>query len=109
VKDVDVVSPYDLEQVDALLEKHAQIKGPSVIISKAPCALIPLYERSAPYSVDTEKCTFCRACIRTGCPALSAVDQKSHIDPNQCTGCGLCAQVCKFDAIHQVEQQEGSR
>jgi len=109
VKDVDVVSPYDLDQVDALLEKHTQIKGPSVIISKAPCALIPLYERSAPYSVDTEKCTFCRACIRTGCPALSAVDQKSHIDPNQCTGCGLCAQVCKFDAIHQVEQQEGSR
>ncbi len=109
VKEVDIVSPYDLEHVNSLLEKHMQLDEPSVIISKAACALIPLYERSAPYRVDTEKCTFCRACIRTGCPALGAVDQKSHIDANQCTGCGLCAQVCKFDAIHQVEQPEGSK
>jgi indolepyruvate ferredoxin oxidoreductase alpha subunit len=109
ITDVDVVTPYDLERINELLEKHMQIDGPSVIISRAPCALIPLYRRSTPYRVDTEKCTFCRACIRTGCPALSAVDGKSHIDAHQCTGCGLCAQVCKFDAIHHLEQTEGSK
>ena len=27
---------------------------------------------------------------------------KSSIDPNQCAGCGLCPQVCKFDAIKKI-------
>ncbi len=28
--------------------------------------------------------------------------QKAFIDPDLCTGCGLCATSCRFDAIHKV-------
>ena len=28
--------------------------------------------------------------------------EKAHIDPNCCTGCGLCAENCRFDAIQDL-------
>lgn len=31
---------------------------------------------------------------------------KARIDTEQCTSCDLCAEVCRFDAIHQTEQGE---
>jgi len=54
----------------------------------------------------------------TGCPALEPVpaegsdstgtDKKRKgvmsIDPDKCTGCGLCVTCCKFNAIHPVEE-----
>ena len=57
------------------------------------------------------KCTACGACFRIGCPAIvrgAPKDAngrlfKSKIDPQFCTGCNLCAQVCKFNAIAPVK------
>jgi len=38
-----------------------------------------------------------------GCIALNLVEDGEttlvEIDPIQCNGCGVCAQMCKFDAI----------
>jgi len=46
-------------------------------------------------------CIGCKACTRTGCPAIVfQVDKKkSSIDPYKCVGCSVCAQVCPVDAI----------
>ena len=30
-------------------------------------------------------------------------DKKAKIDPSICVGCGLCAQMCKFDAFEGRE------
>ena len=36
--------------------------------------------------------------MQIGCPALVFAD-KARIDPTLCVGCGLCEQLCHFDAI----------
>ena len=51
--------------------------------------------------VDEEKCIGCKACLRTGCPALSfdKASKKVQISHAQCVGCDVCTQVCPKDAI----------
>ena len=42
----------------------------------------------------------CRICITSlGCPAIVDVDGEITIDSGQCSGCGLCAQICPSQAI----------
>ena len=51
-----------------------------------------------------KKCKKCGMCLRPGCPALTKnPDGTISIDATMCNGCGLCAGICKFDAIEQVE------
>ena len=51
-------------------------------------------------AVDQEKCRKCRKCIREiGCPGIVVEEGKVVIDMSQCTGCGICAEICPFDAI----------
>lgn len=53
------------------------------------------------YSIDRTKCTGCHVCA-TNCPqqAISGEKKKHHvIDPKLCIKCGICYEVCKFDAV----------
>jgi len=34
-----------------------------------------------------------------GCPAISMKDGKAVVDNTLCVGCGVCKQLCAFDAI----------
>jgi NADH:ubiquinone oxidoreductase subunit F (NADH-binding) len=54
------------------------------------------------YSINPEKCTGCGLCIKV-CPtqATSGEKKKPHtIDNAKCTRCGACIASCKFDAIN---------
>ena len=64
----------------------------------SPCiALVRPLGRAA---VDQEKCRKCKKCIREiGCPGIVVEEGKVVIDMSQCTGCGICAEICPFDAI----------
>jgi len=47
--------------------------------------------------------------LKLGCPAIEVEDpedggkhRKARINPVLCVGCGMCVQVCKFNAIQEV-------
>ena len=98
-KRVTVVDPYDLKACDEALTRELAADEPSVIISRRPCALLKNVKHNLPLCVDSEKCKSCKSCMRIGCPAISFKDGKAVIDKTQCTGCGVCRQLCAFSAI----------
>jgi ferredoxin len=55
------------------------------------------------YKVDPETCTGCGTCIDV-CPssAIAMVDGVAFINPDDCVDCGSCASECPSEAIAQV-------
>ena len=104
---VHEVDPYDLPLLEKVFAECLDCGEPSVVVVKGPCVLHEKWAGKFVNAVDEAKCTACGACFRIGCPAIvraapkdpDAKRFKSKIDPQFCTGCNLCAQVCKFDAI----------
>ena len=99
IERVRVVDPYDLEACDRVLKEELAYPGPSVIISRRPCVLLKYVKTAPPLTVDPDRCRTCKACMKLGCPALSIRDGKAKIDATLCVGCGVCEQLCRFDAI----------
>ncbi len=108
IERVRTVHSYDVKAVDGTLKEFLQADGPSVLIVREECALLPgARKRWVPLSVVAEKCNGCTMCFRIGCPAILKSDEldektqrpKALIDPLLCTGCEVCAQVCPRDAI----------
>ena len=79
-----------------------QINPMPVIISRRPCALLKYVKHKAPLVVEQDKCVGCKACMKIGCPAVSIIGGKAKVDTTQCVGCGVCQQLCKFDALKEV-------
>lgn len=98
---VRVVDPYDLAGCEAAVKAELAADGPSVIISRRPCMLLKYVKAKPALAVETDKCRSCKSCMRLGCPAISIKNQKAVIDATQCVGCGVCGQLCKFDAIKE--------
>ena len=117
VEHVYTVNPHDMKQTEEVLRREVARPEPSVIITKAPCALLPEHRRKKRpvYEVIADLCTGCKACSRLGCPAIEWVPftpeeavaagkkakQKgmSRISPLLCDGCNQCPPLCKFHAI----------
>jgi indolepyruvate ferredoxin oxidoreductase alpha subunit len=97
---VRVVDPHDLAAVKAALDEEMAAPELSVIVFRAPCALL-VREKGDPYAVDEEACTKCGTCVKLGCPAIGRDEttRRAYIDVSVCVGCGQCVQVCKYDAI----------
>ena len=102
---VRVVDPYDLDACDKAVKEELAAEEPSVIISRRPCALLKYVKHNAPLRVNPDKCVGCKACMRIGCPAISFKDGKSRVDNTLCVGCGVCAQLCKFDASESTAKE----
>ena len=96
---VRVVDPYDLAECDAAVKEELAAEEPSVIISRRPCALLKYVRHPGPIAANPDKCVGCKSCMKIGCPAISISEGKAVIDNTLCTGCGVCGQLCKFDAL----------
>ncbi len=111
IKRVTEMDPYDLEDVERVLREELAAEEASVVIAKAPCVL-QFKVRKPIYQVDPEVCTGCKHCLKAGCGALNLIvnedgDRKVEISAVDCAGCGICEQLCKFDAISRPASKEG--
>ena len=96
---VRVVDPYNLKETEKVIMEELAAEEPSVIISRRPCALLKYVKAKPALKVDADKCKACNACTRIGCPAITKKDGKAFIDSTLCVGCGVCTQLCAFNAI----------
>ena len=102
IRRVRVVDPNDLPEVEKLVREETAVDEPSVIITRRPCALLKCVKPGKPFTIDREKCTGCKMCMKLGCPAISITENGPKINDTLCVGCGLCPNVCKVGAIEKV-------
>lgn len=101
INSVTVVDPGDLAKTERVIKEELAKAEPSLIIARKPCALLKTVKHKPPFHIDADKCKNCKSCMRIGCPALVSGDKCITIDNTLCVGCGLCEQLCKFDAIKE--------
>ena len=104
IEHVVEVNAFDITELEKIVKEEVARDAVSVIITKSPCVL--LKGNVFPYKCKPveEKCKKCGACLKPGCPALTKKpDGSIAIDDTMCNGCGLCEQMCKFDAIERVQ------
>ena len=106
VKNVVEVNAFDIETLEKTVKEEVARDEVSVIITKTPCVLLSKAKKPL-YMAHEDKCKKCGMCMKPGCPAMTKnPDGTIHIDDTMCTGCGLCASLCKFDAIELVKEGE---
>ncbi|MGC4017955.1 MAG: indolepyruvate ferredoxin oxidoreductase subunit alpha [Muricomes sp.] len=106
VKNVIEIDAFDLVTLEKTIKEEVARDEISVIIAKSPCVLLDKSPKPV-YTVIKDKCKKCGACLKPGCPAITKNPDKTvYIDDTMCTGCRLCADLCKFDAIELVKAGE---
>lgn len=104
VKNVVEVDAFDITAMEKTIKEEVAKDEVSVIIACAPCALLKGVKFPYKCEAVSEKCKKCGMCLKPGCPALTKnADGTITIDDTMCNGCGLCQQLCKFDAIRKYE------
>lgn len=103
VKNVVEVNAFDIAELERVVKEETAKDEVSVVITKSPCVLLDKSKKPL-YIAHPDKCKKCGMCMKPGCPAMTRnEDGTIYIDDTMCTGCGLCATLCKFDAIELVK------
>ena len=103
IENVVEVNAFDTAALEKTIKEEVARDAVSVVIVCAPCALLKGQVFPNKCVALSEKCKKCGACLKPGCPALTKnADGTISIDETMCNGCGLCRQLCKFEAIQEV-------
>ena len=113
IEHVETVDPTNLKETEEAFKRALDFKGPAVVICKHPCILLEIRdkrkrgEKIPIYQVNLDKCRHCNICIlKFGCPAFYFdKDKNVRINEELCNGCGVCTQVCPFNAIEKVGEK----
>ena len=106
IRNVYEINAFDLPLLEKTIKEEAARDEVSVIITKTPCVLLDTRKKPL-YIAHEDKCRKCGMCMKPGCPAMTQnADGTIYIDDTMCTGCGLCKDLCKFDAIELVKEGE---
>jgi indolepyruvate ferredoxin oxidoreductase alpha subunit len=79
------------------VEREIGTPGLGVLVAQAPCVLAVRGSKES-VVIDAERCNLCGLCLAIGCPALAPGDDAVEVNES-CTGCGVCAEVCRRGAI----------
>ena len=108
---VRVVDTSEMKEMQKAYEDALAHDGVSVIVAKRECVLLEARARKKAndfktWQINQEECKKCQVCLKTwGCPAIYLSEDGSvHINEGMCNGCGMCAVVCPFDAIHENKE-----
>lgn len=105
IEHVYEVNAFDTAKLADVVKRETAREAVSVIITKSPCVLLKGVSFPDKCRPLPDKCRKCGACLRPGCPALTKnEDGTISIDDTMCNGCGLCMQLCKFEAIEKVSK-----
>ncbi|MBQ7791874.1 MAG: 4Fe-4S binding protein, partial [Clostridia bacterium] len=96
---IKVVDPFNVEECERVIKEEISVEEPSLIIARRPCVLLKGVKYDFDVTIQKDKCKNCKMCMKIGCPAISIIDGKPEINKTLCTNCGLCKNICKFDAI----------
>jgi len=102
VNNVKVVDAFNIRNLRAALRESLAKPELSVIIVRGTCS-VRVPRRSAPRTVDSEKCNQCGTCLLIGCPAIQNDNGQVFIDVALCVGraCTICQQICPRKAISE--------
>ena len=100
IKNIRVVDPYDLEQLESVLKEELERDGLSVVVARRICVLLEKKAGGPSIYIDQEECKKCAVCTaRFGCPAIEHRDDSYIINELLCTDCMVCLDVCRYGAI----------
>ncbi len=98
------INAFDVESLEKTIKESVSGSVLTVIIAKAPCALLKGQKFVKYNSINQDKCKKCGMCLKIGCPAISKRNGEIIIDDTMCNGCGLCLSYCKFGAIEVLDR-----
>ena len=102
VEHIRTVDPLDIVMAEIALKEETERAELSVIIASSPCLLLKGVKNGGCYIIN-ERCNECGACLKLECPAIQYDREGLRIDGAQCTGCGLCSQICLWGAIDKLD------
>ena len=102
VQNVIEINSFDVKGLEKVIKESVNGDRLTVIIAKAPCALLKGQKFPDKYFSVPGKCVNCGMCLKIGCPAITKTEKGVMIDETMCNGCGLCQNYCKFGAIETV-------
>ena len=98
IRRVRVVDPYDLKATEQVVTEELAAEEPSVIITRRPCVLLKTVKKhplpGGPRPVQGMQAVHAH---RLPCHLLEGEEGRHR--PHQCVGCGVCEQLCNFDAF----------
>lgn len=110
--DVTVSDPFDVKgTIKTMRRLLREDKGVRVLILRRRCEIVRMRtEKTKPFAIRIldekckgEECGICSSAFR--CPALYQDPEtgKSRMKEEICSGCGVCVDICPFNAIEKEE------
>lgn len=103
IKNIAELNPYDIEECENTIKSVLEKNEASLLVMKSECILLDK-KKNKEIKFISENCKGCKICLSTGCPALEYDLENKKIIKNEllCNNCGLCARLCKFDALRMI-------